>query len=59
MSMIWHVIGAEENQKLTPKEQQDKIVEILTLMKKDVQTSTKFEVKKQCIKIVSDSLNSI
>jgi hypothetical protein len=59
MSMIWKVIGAKENQNLTVKEQQDKIVEILSLMKKDVQDFTKNDFKKQCVKAIEVSLNAL
>jgi hypothetical protein len=59
MLMIWKVIGAKENQNLTVKEQQDKIVEILSLMKKDVQDFTKNDFKKQCVKAVEASLNAL
>lgn len=59
MSMIWKVIGSKENQNLTTKEQQDKIIEILSLMKEDVKSFTKVEFKKQCIKVVQDSLNEL
>lgn len=56
MAEIWRVISLKENQTLTVKEQQDKIVEILALMKKDVQEFTKVEFKKQCIKAVDVAL---
>lgn len=59
MLMIWKVIGAKENQNLTVKEQQDKIVEILSSMKKDVQDFTKDEFKKQCVKAIESSLNTL
>ena len=59
MSMIWQVFGLKENQNLTTKEQQDKIVEILSLMKKDVQDFTKSEFKKQCVKAVESALNGL
>jgi len=59
MSMIWHTLGAKENQDLTVKEKQDKIEEILSLMKKDVQDFTKSQFKKQCIKAVEGSLNAL
>ena len=58
MSMIWQVFGLKENQNLTTKEQQDKIVEILSLMKKDVQDFTKSEFKKKCVKVVEAALNA-
>ncbi len=59
MSMIWKVFGLKENQNLTVKEQQDKIIEILSLMKKDVEAFTKIEFKKQCVKTVENSLNAL
>lgn len=59
MSMIWQVFALKENQNLTNKEKQDKIVEILSLMKKDVQDFTKSEFKKQCAKAVESALNGL
>lgn len=59
MIMIWDVIGSIENQNLTVKEQQDKIVNILSEMKKDVHSFTKTEFKKQCVMAVQNSLNAL
>lgn len=59
MSMIWRIIGLKENQSLTTKEQQEKIVEILSQMKKDVQEFTKAEFKKQCINVIQTCLETI
>lgn len=59
MAMIWQIFGRKENQNLTVKEQQDKIVEILSSMKKDVQDFTRSEFKKQCVKIVESALNGL
>ena len=59
MIKIWQVIGLKENQNLTVKEQQDKITNILSDMKKDAETSAKRALKKEFIKTVSISLNAL
>lgn len=59
MSIIWHIVASKQNQNLTVEQQQCKIVEILSLMKKDVEAFAKSEFKKKCIKSVQDSLNSL
>lgn len=59
MIMIWNVIGSKENQNLTVKEQQDKIIDVLSEMKKHVQSFTKTEYKKQFVKAVEESLKNL
>ena len=59
MIKIWQIIALKENQTLTVKEQQDKIIEILNTMKNDVETSTKRRFKKEVINVVADSLNAL
>ena len=57
--MIWHVVGAKENEALTNSQKQDKIVEILSSMKKEAFEIQKQSLKKQCIKAATDSINAV
>ena len=59
MSKIWDVFALKANEDLTNKEKQDKIKDILSLMKKDVQDFTKVDFKKQCIDTITISLNNL
>lgn len=59
MTMIWHVVGAKENEALTNSQKQDKIVEILSSMKKEAFEIQKQSLKKQCIKAATDSINAL
>lgn len=59
MGLIWGVIGKKENQRLSVKEQQDKIVEILTLMEKDVKDFTKAELKQKYTKAIQNALKEV
>ena len=59
MIKIWEVIASKENQNLTPKEQQDKILEILSIMKNGVEKSAKRTFKKEFIKVLGDSLKAL
>ena len=56
---IWHVIGAEENQNLTAKEQQGKILSILSQFRNEVESGserkTKIALKKQIEEIFKES----
>ena len=56
MAQIW---AAVENQKLTAKEKQEKIEQILAEMAIAVQKSTKFEFKNQVIKSIGSTLNEL
>jgi hypothetical protein len=56
MSLIWDAISLKENENLTVKQQQDKIVTILSKFKKEVEEYTKHNLKKQCIKAIEKTL---
>lgn len=58
MSLIWEVIALKENEQLTTAEKQAKIVEILSTMKKDVEGLTRYQFKRQCLKVVEEALFS-
>ena len=55
MAKIWHAI----NEKLTEKQKQEKIEQILSEMKTFVQDSTKREFKNQVIKSIGNTLNEL
>lgn len=57
MLKIWGVIGTKENQNLTVKEQQDKIVDMPFFMEKDTQAHIISEFKKQCLKAIELALS--
>jgi len=59
MSLIWSVFGLKEYEHLSNEEKQDKIVDILSCMKKDAQDFERTKFKKECIKAVADSVNCL
>jgi len=59
MLKIWEIFSLKSNETLSPKEQQNKIIEILSDMKNDVKSFTKTDLKKQFVKTVEESLKSI
>jgi len=59
MIKIWEIFSLKQNENLSNKEQQNKIVEILSQMKEDVKTFTKSDLKKQVIKNVSEAINNL
>jgi len=59
MIKIWEIFALKTNENLSPKEQQNKIVEILSQMKEDIKTFTKSDLKKQVIKNVSEAISNL
>ncbi len=59
MSKIWHIIGAKENQGLTPKEMQGKITDTLYDMRIEVQKNYKAHLKNAIKDAFNSSLESI
>ena len=56
---IWQVIGLKENKSLTVEEKQKKILQILRTMKIEADKFAKESLKKQFIKVIDDSINTI
>ena len=59
MTKIWHIIGAKENQGLTPKEMQDRITDTLCDMRIEVQKNYKTHLKTAIKNAFNSSLDLI
>lgn len=56
---IWCIFASIENEHLTPKEQQEKIEELLIQLKKEVSIQTKKSLLREIIKLHEENYLSI